>query len=51
MQFLFERVQGVSRATIIDLDAHQVSSLPACSAADILLKIKVYDKHLFLIQT
>lgn len=26
LQFLFERVEGVSRATIIDLDAHQVSS-------------------------
>lgn len=25
-QFLFERVEGVARATIIDLDAHQVSS-------------------------
>lgn len=24
-QFLFERVEGISRATIIDLDAHQVS--------------------------
>lgn len=26
-QFLFERVEGVSRATIVDLDAHQVSAL------------------------
>lgn len=26
-QFLFERVEGISRATIIDLDAHQVSAL------------------------
>lgn len=40
MQFLFERVPGVSRATIIDLDAHQVSSLPVFSAADVLLEIQ-----------
>lgn len=26
-QFLFERVEGISRATIVDLDAHQVSTL------------------------
>lgn len=26
-QFLFERVEGISRATIVDLDAHQVSAL------------------------
>lgn len=25
-QFLFERVEGISRATIVDLDAHQVSA-------------------------
>ncbi|GAB1291074.1 Histone deacetylase 11 [Apodemus speciosus] len=27
IKFLFERVEGISRATIIDLDAHQVSTL------------------------
>lgn len=26
-QFLFERVEGIARATIVDLDAHQVSAL------------------------
>lgn len=37
----------MSRATIIDLDAHQVSSLPVFSAADVLLEIQVCDKYLF----
>lgn len=35
-QFLFERVEGISRATIIDLDAHQVSQyhyLSLCQCA------------------
>jgi hypothetical protein len=27
-QFLFERVEGVATATIIDLDAHQVRLIP-----------------------
>lgn len=29
-QFLFERVESISRATIIDLDAHQVSPVCVC---------------------
>lgn len=47
IQFLFERVQGVSKATIIDLDAHQVSSLPVFSAADVLFKIEMCDTTFF----
>lgn len=38
-QFLFERVEGISRATIIDLDAHQVSRyhyLCLCQCASLL---------------
>ena len=37
----------MSKATIIDLDAHQVSNLPVFSAADVLLKIEVCDKYHF----
>lgn len=41
----------MSRATIIDLDAHQVSSLLVFGGVDVLFKIKVRDKYIFLIQT
>lgn len=47
IQFLFERVPGVSKATIIDLDAHQVSNLPVFSTAYVLLEVQVCDKDHF----
>uniref|UniRef100_A0A8C9LDD9 Histone deacetylase domain-containing protein n=1 Tax=Pavo cristatus TaxID=9049 RepID=A0A8C9LDD9_PAVCR len=39
LQFLFERVPGVSKATIIDLDAHQVSNFAVFST--VLLEVQV----------
>lgn len=43
LKFLFERVEGVAKAMIIDLDAHQVSSYQALNLTS--LFIFTYLQH------